>query len=48
MDHAVDEGFLRAAHRDTMVLASTPEEALAAIDAFVPLKKSKWVDAPKP
>lgn len=43
LDHAVSEGFIRACHRDMLILANTPEELLARFSTYVPPIAEKWL-----
>jgi len=44
LDHAVEEGFLPAAHREALVVAGEPEELLERFEAWEPPTASKWLD----
>jgi uncharacterized protein (TIGR00730 family) len=43
LDHAVSEGFVRACHRDMLVVAATAEELLARFTTYVPPTAEKWL-----
>jgi hypothetical protein len=46
MDHAVAEGFIKADHRDALIVAEEPQALLDAMDRFEPPTDVKWfVDA---
>jgi uncharacterized protein (TIGR00730 family) len=45
LDHAVAEGFLRASHRDLLLVADEPEELLDRLAAWRPPPAAgKWLD----
>jgi uncharacterized protein (TIGR00730 family) len=44
LDHMVDEGFLRAAHRATMLSASEPRTLLDRLEAWEPVRVAKWLN----
>ena len=44
LDHAVQEGFLRAQHRAVLTVADDPAVLLDALAAFVPPRVGKWLD----
>jgi len=46
LDHQVDAGFVRAAHRAMLVTAHAPEELLTAFAAYRPPRAGKWLEAP--
>ncbi len=46
-DHAMDEGFLRDAHRDLMIEATKPEILLDLFDNYQPKPVAKWMDQNK-
>jgi hypothetical protein len=46
LDHLVDAGFVREAHRDMLLTAHSPEELLTAFAAYRPPRVAKWVEAP--
>jgi uncharacterized protein (TIGR00730 family) len=46
LDHLVDAGFVREAHRDMLLTAHSPEELLTAFDAYRPPRVGKWLEAP--
>ncbi len=50
LDHAVNERFLRPQHREMMMTADSPQDALAALESFEPPTHGKWLDrdGPKP
>jgi len=41
-DRSVEDGFVRAEHRELLVEGGTPEELLGALEAFEPRPASKW------
>jgi uncharacterized protein (TIGR00730 family) len=43
LDHTVAEGFVKACHRDMLILAATAEELLAQFAAYVPPIAQKWI-----
>jgi uncharacterized protein (TIGR00730 family) len=47
-DHAVEQGFLRPAHRRLAQRATTVEEALALVAVPVPSLPPKWLDRKSP
>jgi uncharacterized protein (TIGR00730 family) len=44
LDHAVQEGFLRAQHRAVLSVAEDPAELLDALAAFEPPRVGKWLE----
>ena len=46
LDHLVDAGFVREAHRDMLLTAHSPEELLAAFASYRPPRVGKWLEAP--
>ncbi len=44
LDHAVGEAFIRAAHRDMIVVADAPQEMIARLRAWSLPEVSKWMD----
>jgi hypothetical protein len=46
LDHLVDTGFVRAAHRAMLLTAHSPEELVAAFAAYRPPRVGKWLEAP--
>lgn len=44
LDRMVAERFLRAGHRALLLGAGTPQEALAALEAWRPPELDKWLD----
>ena len=44
LDHAVDEGFLRAPHRAMLVVADEPQALLERFAAFDPPRVGKWLN----
>jgi uncharacterized protein (TIGR00730 family) len=44
LDHAVDERFLRADHRDTLLVEREPAALLDRLDAYEPRAADKWID----
>ena len=43
-NHAVEEGFLRPAHREMMLAAPEPEELLRLLANYDPPQVTKWLD----
>ncbi len=46
-DHAMDEGFLRDAHRDLVIEATSPEILLNLFANYQPAPLAKWMDRDK-
>jgi uncharacterized protein (TIGR00730 family) len=46
LDHLVDAGFVRPAHRAMLLTAHSPEELLTALAAYRPPRVGKWLEAP--
>lgn len=44
LDHAVTEGFIKAAYRDLLVVDSTPAALIARVEAMEPPDLPRWVD----
>ena len=44
LDHAVQEGFLREAHREALHIAAAPAELLERFDGWTPPAVGKWLD----
>lgn len=44
LDHAVAEGFIRAEHRDMIVVADEPQGLIAGLRAWSLPEVSKWMD----
>jgi uncharacterized protein (TIGR00730 family) len=44
LDHMVEEGFLRAAHRATMLSASDARTLLDRLEAWEPVRVAKWLN----
>jgi uncharacterized protein (TIGR00730 family) len=44
LDHAVEEGFLPAAHRAALLVADDPEDLLERFAGWEPPSTSKWMD----
>jgi len=44
VDHAVEEGFMRAAHRDMLLVAEDPEALLAGLRDYRAPQVTKWID----
>ena len=44
LDHMVDEGFLRAAHRRTLLAESDPGALLDRLEAYEPVPVTPWLD----
>jgi uncharacterized protein (TIGR00730 family) len=42
LDHLVETGFVRPAHRAMLVSAGTPDALLAAFEAYRPPEVAKW------
>ena len=43
LDHAVDEGFVKAAHRALVLVAEAPERLLEQLRAYRPPRIGKWI-----
>ena len=43
-DHAVAERFIRAEHRQMVLVESSPERMVAALEAYHPPVVEKWID----
>jgi uncharacterized protein (TIGR00730 family) len=43
LDHAVSEGFVRACHRDMLLIATTAEELLSRFTTYLPPTAEKWL-----
>ncbi len=41
-EHAVEEGFVRAAHHESLIIESDPLRLMDRLAAYVPLRISKW------
>jgi uncharacterized protein (TIGR00730 family) len=46
LDHLVETGFVRSAHRAMLIAAHSPEELLAAFAAYRAPAVGKWLEAP--
>jgi uncharacterized protein (TIGR00730 family) len=46
LDHQVDAGFVREAHRAMLLTVHSPEELLTAFAAYRPPRVGKWLEAP--
>jgi uncharacterized protein (TIGR00730 family) len=46
LDKAVTEGFMKAEHRDMLVLRDEPRQLLDALSAWEPPRVAKWIDQP--
>ena len=46
LDHLVDAGFVREAHRGMLLTAHSPEELLTAFATYRPPRVGKWLEAP--
>lgn len=46
LEHAASEGFLKAEHRDMVVIDSDPARLLDALQAWRAPKVTKWIDQP--
>jgi uncharacterized protein (TIGR00730 family) len=44
LDHAVDERFMRAAHREMLLVASTAQELLESFSTYRPPSVEKWIE----
>jgi uncharacterized protein (TIGR00730 family) len=44
VDHAVQERFVRSAHRDVLLVDADPERLLSRLDAHAPATLPKWID----
>ncbi len=44
LDQLVQQGFLRAAHREILRVSGCPETLLGALSAFRPIAETKWTD----
>lgn len=44
IDHSMDEGFLRRAHRDMMLMSEVPDSLLQLFQEHVPPVVEKWID----
>jgi uncharacterized protein (TIGR00730 family) len=44
LDHMVGEGFLRSQHRATLLSAPDPDTLLDRLEAWEPVRVSKWLD----
>ena len=45
VDRMAAEGFIKEQHKGLVLAAETPEEMLAAMRAYVPVRLPKWVDS---
>ena len=45
VEHAIDEGFVRAEHRSMIIVSSSPDALLDRFDHYVPPAVAKWIDA---
>ena len=43
LDHAVSEGFVKACHRDMLLIATTAEELLSRFTTYLPPTTEKWL-----
>jgi uncharacterized protein (TIGR00730 family) len=43
LDHAVAEGFIRACHRDQLIIAESAEELLSRFTTYAPPDAEKWI-----
>lgn len=43
LDHTVAEGFVKACHRDMLIIAESAAELLARFEAYVPPTAGKWI-----
>jgi uncharacterized protein (TIGR00730 family) len=46
LDHLVEAGFVREAHRAMLLTAHSPAELLTAFEAYRPPRVGKWLEAP--
>lgn len=44
LDHIVDEGFVRAAHRDMLHVSESAHDLLDALDEWQPSVQPKWAE----
>ena len=44
IDHSMDEGFVRRAHRDMMLVSEAPDSLLQLFQEHVPPVVEKWID----
>ena len=44
LDHAVDERFMRPAHRDMLLVAATAQELLKSFSTYSPPTVEKWIE----
>jgi uncharacterized protein (TIGR00730 family) len=44
LDHAVEQRFLRSEHRKMILVAESPEQLLADMEAYLPSPVEKWID----
>ena len=47
LDHAVDEGFIRPAHRGLLLDDTDPARLLDRLESFRPVGVEKWLDRPQ-
>lgn len=43
LDHTVAEGFVKACHRDMLIISDSAEELLSRFAAYVPPTAGKWI-----
>mgnify|MGYP001201175516 FL=1 len=43
LDHIIEQGFMRPAYRDMIIVASTVDQLMAALKSYTPRHKAKWV-----
>ena len=48
LDHCEQEGFVKAEHRSTLLVAATPDALIPTLRAFTPPKRPTWNNRPKP
>lgn len=44
LDHAVDQRFIKGAHRSLLLVADDPERLLESFESYRPAAGSKWLD----
>ena len=44
LDHAVDQRFIKPAHRATVIVADTPDALLAELESYRAPTSGKWID----
>lgn len=43
LDHIIEQGFMKPAYRDMIIVASTVDQLMAALKSYTPRHKAKWV-----